>query len=182
MWCAISWYLSLQSVLQQNDKEPRKINKFSDLNKLDELNYNKNPRNRIQAVHNIVNKNDVINDFDANYNVDQNEDKAKENNDDDVQNEDHNANQDETKKDGKKKILPRGKDSNEAVETFQESYEQGDDDGLDENDDAEEEEIILPPKDGSLKVIFSTHIVWLIPIYNYIVTKKQHILSISLII
>ena len=48
--------------------------------------------------------------------------------------------------------MPRGKDSNEAVETFQESYEQGDDDGLDENDDPEEEEIILPPKDGSLKV------------------------------
>ena len=146
-------------MLQQNDKEPRKINKFSDLNKLDELDYNKNPRNRIQAVHNIVNKNDVINDFDANYNVDQNEDKAKENNDDDVQNEDHNANQDETKKDDKKKIFTRGKDSNEAVETFQESYEEGDDDGLDENDDGEEEEIILPPKDGSLKVIFSTHIV-----------------------
>ena len=161
----MSWYLSLQSALQQNDKEPRKINKFRDLYKLDELNYNKNPRNRIQAVHNIVNKNDVINDFDANYNVDQNEDKAKENNDDDVQNEDHNANQDETKKDDKKKILPRGKDSNEAVETFQESYEEGDDDGLDENDDGEEEEIILPPKDGSLKVIFSTHIVWLMPIY-----------------
>ena len=159
MWCAISWYLSLQSVLQQNDKETRKINKFSDLNKLDELNYNKNPRNRIQAVHNIVNKNDVIKQdiFDANYNVDQNEDKAKENNDDDVQNEEHNANQDDTEKDDKKKILPRGKDSNEAVETFQESYEQGDDDGLDENDDPEEEEIILPPKDGSLKVIFSTH-------------------------
>ena len=64
---------------------------------------------------------------------------------------------DKAKKDDKKKILPRGKDSNEAVETFQESYEQGDDDGLDENDDPEEEEIILPPKDGSLKVIFSTH-------------------------
>ena len=146
-------------MLQQNDKEPRKINKFSDLNKLDELNYNKNPRNRIQAVHNIVNKNDVIKQdiFDANYNVDQNEDKAKENNDDDGQNEEHNANQDNTEKDDKKKILPRGKDSNEAVETFQVSYEQGDDDGLDENDDGEEEEIILPPKDGSLKVIFSTH-------------------------
>ena len=143
-------------MLQQNDKEPRNINKFSDLNKLDELDYNKNPRNRIQAVHNIVNKNDVINDFDANYNVDQNEDKAKENNDDDFQNEDHNANQDETKKEDKKKILPRGKDSNEAVETFQESYEEGDDDGL---DDGVEEELILPPKDGSLKVIFSTHIV-----------------------
>ena len=141
-------------MLQHNDKEPRKINKFSDLNKLDELNYNKNPRNRIQAVHNIVNKNDVINDFDANYNVDQNEDKAKENNDDDVQNENHKENQGESKKDHKKKILPRGKDSNEAVETFQESYEQGDDD---ENDDPEEEEIILPPKDGTLKVIFSTH-------------------------
>ena len=144
-------------MLQQNDKEPRNINKFSDLNKLDELDYNKNPRNRIQAVHNIVNKNDVINDFDANYNVDQNEDKAKENNDDDFQNEDHKEKQDETKKEDKKKILPRGKDSNEAVETFQESYEQGDDDGLDENDDPEEEEIILPPKDGSLKVILWTH-------------------------
>ena len=153
----MSWYLSLQSALQQNDKEPRKINKFRDLYKLDELNYNKNPRNRIQAVHNIVNKNDVINDFDANYNVDQNEDKAKENNDDDFQNEDHKEKQDETKKEDKKKILPRGKDSNEAVETFQESYEEGDDDGLDENDDGEEEEIILPPKDGSLKVILWTH-------------------------
>ena len=144
-------------MLKQGDKETRKINKFSDLNKLDELNYNNNPRNRIQAVHNIVNKNEVINDFDANYNVDQNEDKAKENNDDDVQNEEHNENQDDNQKDDKKKILPRGKDSNEAVETFQESYERGDDDGLDENDDAEEEEIILPPKDGSLKVLFYTH-------------------------
>ena len=159
-------------MLKQDDKETRKINKFSDLNKLDELNYNKNPRNRIQAVHNIVNKNDVINDFDANYNVDQNEDKAKENNDDDVQNEDHKENQDETKKDHKKKILPRGKDSNEAVETFQESYEQGDDDGLDENDDPEEEEIILPPKDGSLKVLFYTHCMMY---FNNDHLKRRHV-------
>ena len=152
-------------MLKQDDKETRKINKFSDLNKLDELNYNKNPRNRIQAVHNIVNKNEVINDFDANYNVDQNEDKAKENNDDYVQN-------DEAKKDDKKKILPRGKDSNEAVETFQESYEQGDDDGLDENDDPEEEEIILPPKDGSLKVLFYTHCMMY---FNNDHLKRRHV-------
>ena len=104
-------------------------------------------------MHNIVNNGDVKNEFDGNYNVDQNEDKAKENDDEDFQNEDDNMvlNED-IKNDADGKIKSnKGKDSNQAIETFRESYEQGDDEGLGE-DDEDGGALSLPPKDGSLKV------------------------------
>ena len=124
-------------------------NKLGNLDRLNNLDDNKNPRNRIEAVHNVVKNGDVINEFDANYNVDQNEDKAKENNDEDFDNEDDK--EDLNNGAEGKDEAPKGNDSNQAIETFRDSYEQGDNGGLDENED-DEDNLILPPKDGSLKV------------------------------
>jgi len=84
--------------------------------------------------------------------VDQKEDKAEENDDEDLQNEDDKIvlNEDENGATNIKAKAKHGKDSNQAVETLRESYEQGDDEGLDENEE-DEDVLSLPPKDGSLK-------------------------------
>ena len=116
-------------------------------NNLDKLESDKNPRNRIQAVHNVVKNGDGVNEFDANYNVDQNEDQAKENDDEDFENQD-----DKDKNDNEeeyKEGVHDGQDSNQADENFRESYEQEDGNRLNEDD---EDSFSLPPKDGSLKV------------------------------
>ena len=127
--------------------------KLGNLDRLQNLDDNKNPRNRIQAVHNVVKNGDEINEFDANYNVDQNEDKAKENEDEDFENDDVKDNDDLNNNTGEKEEVPKGNDSNQAIETFKDSDEQGDNENLDEDID-DEQSLILPPKDGSLKVAF----------------------------
>ena len=137
--------------MQDEKKNSRYNSKNGSLKKLDNLDDNKNPRNRIQAVHNVVKNGVEINEFDANYNVDQKEDKAAENDDEDFQNDDDKiVLNDDTDDRIKNKNV---KDSNQAIETMRESYEQGDDEeGLDENEDGEDALKSLPPKDGSLKV------------------------------
>ena len=103
-------------------------------------------------MHNVVKNGDVINEFDANYNVDQNEDKAKENDDEDFENEDEKEDKEELNNEAdEKEKEPKGNDSNQAIETFRDSYEQGDNERLEGNED-DEASLILPPKDGSLKV------------------------------
>ena len=137
--------------MQQGLIENQHNNRIGSLKRLDNLDSDKNPRNRQQAVHNIVNNgdNDVKNEFDANYNVDQNEDKAKENDDEDFHNDDEKIVLSENVRDGVKGKgnVQNGEDSNQAIETFRESYEQGLGD-----DDEDGGALNLPPKDGSLKV------------------------------
>ena len=139
--------------------------KNDNLPRLDDLDSDTNPRNRIQAVHNIINKDDVKNEFGANHIVDENEDRAKENfydfenkdnNDDSFENKNDNILLNEDVKGNKavKGIGNRGKDSNQAIETYRESDELRNDEGLDDNNEDDEDDgtLNLPPKDGSLNV------------------------------
>ena len=119
-------------------------------------------------MHNVVKNSDGINEFDANYNVDKNEDKAKENDDEDFENEDDKDEKQKLNNEGdEKEGAPKGNDSNQAIETFRDSYEQGDNENLDGNED-DEDSLSLPPKDGSLKVyIFFFRRVWQYIFMNY---------------
>lgn len=98
-------------------------------------------------MHNIVKNGDGVNEFDANYNVDQNEDQAKENDDEDFENQDDKEKDDDGDKENEE--VQNGQDSNQADENFRESYEQQEGNQLNEDD---EDSFSLPPKDGSLKV------------------------------
>ena len=98
-------------------------------------------------MHNIVKNGDGVNEFDANYNVDQNEDQAKENDDEDFENQDDKEKDDDGDKENEG--ANNGQDSNQADENFRESYEQQEGNQLNEDD---EDSFSLPPKDGSLKV------------------------------
>ena len=116
-------------------------------------------------MHNIINKDDAKNEFGANHIVDENEDRAKENfydfenkenNDDSFENKNDNILLNEDVKGNKpvEGIRPKGKDSNQAIETYRESDELGNDEGLDDNNEDDEDDgtLNLPPKDGSLNV------------------------------